>query len=1020
MKMRTLFFRVFGFITAVALTAAIHSDFFDRLKTERVESEGDIVWSQVGPGNAGFANVMRYHPTIPQKVATIPDMWNAYQSDNNGISWYHITDSDGKGEFYHIRDLYYSPKVPEFGIAISSARMYQTHDTGRSWQIVPNCPWYKPLADGDDQESWKKKVASLAIDPNDENVWFVGGGSFVRGQEWLSCYQTVSQAAPHGKEADFQGDLWRTKDGGVSWELVNTGLPAKAQVGRIIVNPMNSNQVFAASNYGIFRSNDGGDSWASIGEQLDNDIIMDMDFYYDESRQKFILYLIDQVQFVAAGNTTTCTGGIFRSEDNGASWIKMNGDIGLDINRLTGGTPASYYKFIASWFGIKEAEAKAQYSELPTAAMQFFFMLSADPSREGALYVGFADPQIANSFVPGRLWTTSDNGDHWVNTARLGEHVWENDKAYWEERDNPWHENMVVGHESPHFQFGNNYALRSMRGLDVGVDGSVMIISDHSTMLSTDHGASWTQVDEDYTEGGSIIGRGNSNLPGLTIGQDKRLDYMVLGSGEHRVWIPTADSPDERQAMKFIESAQETVSNLAFDPYDANIIYATSNRQAEKQYIYRSSDGGYHWERWGTATPATNKWLDDFYTNGLVIDPINPQYMYHGINKIVDVSKADQGGFFVSKDGGKTFQQSNNGLPNPVRIKDIAFDPRDDSRASLFAAAEKNAFNQESPVAEGGLYHSLDRGANWSKVSTPAAIGGVNEIAIDHANRIYITTGYRGGGAGLWYSDDFGENWVNCFPYAGAISVNVSPFDHHLLVVTVGFLEKNPGVYVSRDRGLNWKKANTGIVTPHRLEEIEFSIFDASEIWIANLGTGFYKGSISGGEQIQVVHLEQQHLDIREGVDLQMAATISNSDYKDETIEWKTENPAVVTVDEKGLLKPVGRGKAKVYATVADGRFADYCEVVVHEVVDPGAPEPPLSADPKSGKLSVAPVPAQDYFSVLGNSSNGLLSLVNMNGQKVLESDVTENVNIAHLPVGQYLGVIEVDGLVQTFKLLKD
>ncbi|WP_253275657.1 hypothetical protein [Persicobacter sp. CCB-QB2] len=172
--MRTLFFRVFGFITVVALTAANHSDFFDRLKAERVESEGDIVWSQVGPGNAGFANVMRYHPTIPQKVATIPDMWNAYQSDNNGISWYHITDSDGKGEFYHIRDLYYSPKVPEFGIAISSARMYQTHDTGRSWQIVPNCPWYKPLADGDDQESWKKKVASLAIDPNDENVWFVG------------------------------------------------------------------------------------------------------------------------------------------------------------------------------------------------------------------------------------------------------------------------------------------------------------------------------------------------------------------------------------------------------------------------------------------------------------------------------------------------------------------------------------------------------------------------------------------------------------------------------------------------------------------------------------------------------------------------------------------------------------------------------------------------------------------------------------------------------------------------------
>lgn len=813
---------------------------------------------------------------------------------------------------------------------------------GQEWQLVPNCPWYMVEPDGSDKQGWKKKVASLGIDPNNKDIWFVGGGTNVRGQDWLSCYQDVKASNYRGKSAEYEGRLWRTTNGGTSWTEVGADLDPKAQVGRIIVNPRNSSQVFVSSNYGVYRSDNGGTNWTQVSSgQLDNDVVMDMDFYYNAAADTFILYLIDQVHYLPDTTSTRCTGGIFYSADEGDTWTKINGDLALDINRLTGGVPANYYKYIASWLGITVSAAKSTYPVLPTHALQYYNMISADPSRPGAVYVGFADPQVANSIMPGRLWTTSDNGEKWINTARLYEETWEKDSAYWNERGNPYHENMTVGHDSPHMRFGTDYALRSMRGIDVGVDGSVMIISDHSTMLSTDFGESWHQVDEDYSPSGAILGHGNSNLPGLTIAQDRRHELTLLGSGEHKLWIPVDDSPDERQAIKFVPSAQQTVMCLAFDPYDGNKVYATSSRQAYKQNIFRSDDGGQHWVNHGVATPATNKWLDDFYTNGLTIDPINSQYMYHGITKIVDPDKGTMGGFFVSGDHGKTFSQSNSGLPSPARIRDIEFDPRDNSRASLFIAAEYNNFSYHLPLSEGGLYHSTDRGANWTKVNTPSGIRGVNEIAIDRTNRMYITTGYRGGGHGVWYTDDFGDNWHQVFPYPGAQLIAISPYDHNFIVVSVEHLARNPGVYVTRDRGLTWSKSNTNIVIPHQVHDIRFNILRPDQLWVATKGTGFYKGYIENGEKVQVVDVVPKVIESMDGNAVQLTSAIVNPDHTGAAIQWKSDNPGVLSVDDNGLVTPVGRGQAKVWATAVDGRYADFSVVTVHEIpIDSIAFEP--------------------------------------------------------------------------------
>lgn len=918
------------------------------LQNQRVESDKTVVWEQVSPGNSGYTNLVRYHPTIPGKVMICPDMWSAFQSDDSGDKWYALTDYDGDASFFHIRDLNYAVSDPNLGIAICSSELWVTRNLGKNWDVVKNCPWYKPNEEGRDATGWLRKVGAIGIDPNDEKVWFVAGGSNIRSQEWLSSTLQATLERPRGKSCLNEGKMWRTTNGGKSWIDVSAGLDPKAQVVRIIVNPKDSKQVFAASNYGVYRSMNGGKSWEMMTEgKLDNNIVMDMDKYYNAETGRFILYAIDQTQYLPDGETTRCTGGIYESDDCGETWRKINGNLGLDLNRITGGVPLNYYRYITRWFKEGDAKSiaknitpkevaatKAKYPKLPTEALQSFRMINADPSKEGRVYIGFPEPQIQSSIMPGRIWVTENGGKSWINTARLYEETWEKDKEYWEERGNPWNENMSVGHQSPHMRNGKDYPLRSIRGIDVGVDGVVIMTSDHSTMRSKDHGKTWQQVDEIYTPAGGIVGHGNSNMCIVSTTQDRRVPHTLIASSEHHVWIPEMERYQGEISIRQRNTAPETVRFFAYDPYDKNTVYLTSSRQAQKQYIFKSVDGGETWARHGIATPATNMWMDDFYTNTLLIDNINSEYMYHGITTVENKNRLTEGGFYRSVDGGKKFEQASNGLPEIARIKCVVFDPRDKSNKSLFIASEVYSSTWRGPATKtGGMYHSSDRGDTWESVKLPAGVESVQFITFDNTDRMYITTGHVNGvgGDGLWYSDNYGEKWVQIFKEPNAVCFGISPFDNNLMALSVCSKSRNPGFYISRDRGKTWSKSNTNIVIPQQITDIKFDIHKPGKIWLCTYGAGAYRGTIEGGDKIQVVEALPNSVEIRDKKSVTLTAEIVNPAFKGSKVEWKSENPTIAKVDKRGVVTPVGRGQVKIWASTEGGRYTDYSVITVHE-----------------------------------------------------------------------------------------
>ena len=864
-------------------TNPANGNFFQKIKTEKIQSDPSVEWKNFGPGMSGYCEEFWCHPTDTNVMFMGPDMHVSFGTWDGGKSWHTLKDCDGLGQdMKRVLDIEFSRQNADFGMALDwNGWIYETTNRGRSWVRTGGFGKnYKDLGiDPSGGDAFKKgwyyeqkgtRHSELAVDPANENIWYVGAGDF-----WNVKSNHRTAAKPNGIALKYAayGYIWKTSDKGKTWTKITNGLPKNLEVGKIIVNPTNTDEVIMCANVGLLLSSDGGLSWKNNSSGLPNNLPRDLTSHYNPITKQFILYLVEQTVYEQFGKSVKSKGGVFKSMDGGKNWTSITGNLAFNLSKISFQPEVDrYYRTISYWFGISKDESKKKFPQLPQNILPVYNRLIVNPLNANEIYVSY-NKKHDFTFGSGDVWLTKDGGKTWFACARQGMY-WKSgkDKSYWQSRNNPTGTNVKFAHLQVYMD--NQPARSGNRMMEVNAAGEVFIGIDQQTLKTADHGKSWLQVDDYETSPGSgkWIGRGGSNLPGRYILLETGIkDRRLLCSGEHGLWQTTRLDgwPDEQAvAVEQIEGqvhdhsgnhGAHSISTVAVHPNNPNIIYILAWRQEHRGKLRRTTDGGKTWEDIATIFENDSpEYRDIAPQNSLTIDPKNPENMYFCATHLrisevgggygPELTKGEYG-FYRSFDGGYTWECSNNGLPKNASVRRIVLHP--DNPEIIYAALnDKN----------GGLYQSEDKGSSWQKVEIPSPIKAVNNVFIDrNTKHIFISTGQRNGSyeeGGVWRSTNEGKSWEKIFKAPFVWQCETSPINPELMVVSVaGQTVKlanefmNPGIYLSKNAGKTWTKINKGLGQPDKIVDVKPDPYNENVLWCASWGCGWFVAYLNNSRE---------------------------------------------------------------------------------------------------------------------------------------------------------------------------
>ncbi len=192
------------------------------------------------------------------------------------------------------------------------------------------------------------------------------------------------------------GGVLRSKDNGASWTLANSGL-TNTDVRALAVNA--SGHVFAGTEGGgIFRSTDGGEHWEQVNSGL--------------TVRNVWCFAVSQTGQIIAG-----TGGghvlspngssVFRSADNGNSWVRVALSSGLtnaDIQYLTINAKGDI--FAAADGVYRSADGSKQWMRID-AGFRYSYVKGLTVNPHGHIFAALSGPLY-------RYWTTAQHGHNSV------------------------------------------------------------------------------------------------------------------------------------------------------------------------------------------------------------------------------------------------------------------------------------------------------------------------------------------------------------------------------------------------------------------------------------------------------------------------------------------------------------------------------------------------------------------------------------------------------------------------------
>ncbi|NMH59967.1 WD40/YVTN/BNR-like repeat-containing protein [Alteromonas ponticola] len=279
-------------------------------------------------------------------------------------------------EFRSIGPAYMSGRIADIAVDQNNpSTWYTAVGSGGIWKTVNAGTTWTPIFD----EQAVYSTGDVTIDPSNTNIIWVGTGennggrhisfgdgiykSLDGGKTWknmgLKNSERISDIIIHPENSDIvwasvQGALWskggerglyKTVDGGKSWDLVLKPADEWTGVTSLLIDPRNPDKLYAATwsrqrtvaTYvgtgpasGIHTSDDGGETWTELKTGLPEGNMGKIGMAISPVKPDVIYATIE---------TDNRKGGFYRSENRGASWQRMSDEVGA-------GTGPHYYQEI--------------------------------------------------------------------------------------------------------------------------------------------------------------------------------------------------------------------------------------------------------------------------------------------------------------------------------------------------------------------------------------------------------------------------------------------------------------------------------------------------------------------------------------------------------------------------------------------------------------------------------------------------------------------------------------------------
>lgn len=623
------------------------------------------------------------------------------------------------------------------------------------------------------------------------------------------------------------GGLWKSSDFGSNWQLLNTDNLPQIGISDIAINPVNPGTIYIATgdianaectSIGVLKSADGGQTWDTTG----------LSFTVSQGMliARLLMSPLDSNTLFAATNA-----GVYKTTDGGATWSKVNAGYGFTGMEFNPANPNTIYIWGTQLYkSVDAGNTWVQLSNgLPNAQTSGGFAIGITPADTACIYVVVSGgtPETGESYYPfngfyrslnaGDTFTlqstnidpsssglgngtqgtydlnvgvsavnrdvlvvgavnsefSTDGGITWT-TAGTPSHVDHHDIRFfhnsvdtvfsaddgglfistdtgntWQGRNNGMHIGEIYNISSgPHTKYlylsgrqdeGTLLQDSSSQRIVFGGDGLECIIdplNENHMFASTENGdigSSYNEVSVNilaYNWGTGVNGPGvwntpyalqNNNSGNLYVGKD----YIYKSEDGGGTWT-TLNSPH-------LTGSDNLYQLLAIAPSDPNYIYA-----ATYSSLYRSTNGG------ATFTNVTDGYHG--YFTSLAVSPANPAEIWIGFN-------GTGASLLKSVDAGSHFTSFATGLPAspPFYTQSIAA-----VRNSMDAVYIGLAHG-------GGVYYRDSTLSNWVPFGNGLPNVTVDQLEVDYcAEKIRAAT-Y---GRDIWESDPYAP--MNVPPTANA------------------------------------------------------------------------------------------------------------------------------------------------------------------------------------------------------------------------------------------------------------